>query len=186
MNTIPRHWFFTAKGIEDFAYVDKAFPIGSNQTISQPYTVAFQTQLLDVKKYEKVLEIGTGSGYQTVILIELGAKVFTIERQKELFLHTSKLFPKLGYRVHTFLGDGYKGLPNFGPFDKIIITAAPPAVPEALLKQLKVGGWLVAPVGETDVQVMRMVVRKSETEFQTTDYGAFSFVPMLSGVANDK
>ncbi len=184
--TVPRHWFFMSKGIENYAYVDKAFPISAGQTISQPYTVAFQSQLLDVKKNEKILEIGTGSGYQAAILYELGAKVFTIERQKELYIHTSRLLPSLGYHVNTFLGDGYKGLPNYGPFDKIIITAAPPSVPEALLLQLKLGGKLIAPVGQTDIQVMREMIRIGETEFETKDYGTFSFVPMLKGLGEGK
>ena len=186
MDSVPRHWFFMSKGIEDYAYVDKAFPIRSGQTISQPYTVAFQSQLLDVKKGEKILEIGTGSGYQSAILVELGAKVYTIERQKDLYIHTSRLLPMLGFHLQSFLGDGYKGLPNYGPFDKIIITAAPPEIPKALLSQLKIGGKLIAPIGETDVQVMREVVRVSELDFEITDYGTFSFVPMLKGIGDNK
>ena len=186
IDTVPRHWFFMSKGIEDYAYVDKAFPITAGQTISQPYTVAFQSQTLDVKKGEKILEIGTGSGYQAAILVELGAKVYTIERQKDLYLHTSKLLPSLGYHLQTFLGDGYKGLPNYGPFDKILITAAPPEIPQALLWQLKIGGKLVAPIGATDIQTMREVIRKSETEFEIIDHGTFSFVPMLKGIGDSK
>jgi protein-L-isoaspartate(D-aspartate) O-methyltransferase len=186
IGTIPRHWFFMAKGIEDYAYVDKAFPISAGQTISQPYTVAFQSQILNVKKGEKILEIGTGSGYQAAVLVELGAKVYTIERQKDLYIQTSKLLPSLGFHLQTFLGDGYKGLPNYGPFDKIIITAAPPEIPQALLGQLKIGGKLIAPVGETDVQIMREVVRKSELEFEIIDHGTFSFVPMLKGIGENK
>ena len=186
IETIPRHWFFMSKGIEDYAYVDKAFPIKAGQTISQPYTVAFQSQLLDVKKGEKILEIGTGSGYQSAVLIELGAKVYTIERQKDLFVHTSRLLPSLGFHLHTFLGDGYKGLPNYGPFDKIIITAAPPEIPQLLLGQLKIGGKLIAPIGDNDQQIMREVVRISETEFEIEDHGVFSFVPMLKGLGENK
>jgi protein-L-isoaspartate(D-aspartate) O-methyltransferase len=186
IDTVPRHWFFMSKGIEDYAYVDKAFPIRAGQTISQPYTVAYQSQTLNIKKGDKVLEIGTGSGYQAAILVELGAKVYTIERQKDLYINTSKLLPSLGFHLQTFLGDGYKGLPNYGPFDKIIITAAPPEIPQALLSQLKVGGKLIAPVGETDVQIMREVIRKSETEFEIIDHGVFSFVPMLKGIGENK
>jgi len=186
IDTIPRHWFFMSKGIEDYAYVDKAFPIKAGQTISQPYTVAFQSQLLNVKKGDKILEIGTGSGYQSAVLVELGAKVYTIERQKDLFVHTSRLLPSLGFHLHTFLGDGFKGLPNYGPFDKIIITAAPPEIPQTLLGQLKIGGKLIAPVGDNDLQVMREVVRKSETEFEIEDHGTFSFVPMLKGLGENK
>ena len=186
IDTIPRHWFFMSKGIEDYAYVDKAFPISAGQTISQPYTVAFQSLLLNVKRGEKILEIGTGSGYQAAVLVELGAKVYTIERQKDLYIHTSKLLPLLGFHLHTFLGDGYKGLPNYGPFDKILITAAPPEIPKFLLGQLKIGGKLVAPIGETDDQTMREVIRKSETEFEIKDHGRFSFVPMLKGIGENK
>lgn len=186
IDTVPRHWFFMSKGIEDYAYVDKAFPIKAGQTISQPYTVAFQSQLLNIKRGDKVLEIGTGSGYQAAILVELGAKVYTIERQKDLYIHTSQLLPLLGFHLQTFLGDGYKGLPNYGPFDKIIITAAPPEIPQALLGQLKIGGKLIAPVGDNDVQTMRELTRKSEFEFEIVDHGAFSFVPMLKGIGDNK
>jgi len=186
IDTVPRHWFFMSKGIEDYAYVDKAFPIKAGQTISQPYTVAFQSQLLNIKRGDKVLEIGTGSGYQAAILVELGAKVYTIERQKDLYIHTSQLLPLLGFHLQTFLGDGYKGLPNYGPFDKIIITAAPPEIPQALLSQLKIGGKLIAPVGDNDVQTMRELTRKSELEFEIEDHGAFSFVPMLKGIGDNK
>ena len=186
IDTVPRHWFFMSKGIEDYAYVDKAFPIKAGQTISQPYTVAFQSQLLNIKRGDKVLEIGTGSGYQAARLVELGAKVYTIERQKDLYIHTSQLLPLLGFHLQTFLGDGYKGLPNYGPFDKIIITAAPPEIPQALLSQLKIGGKLIAPVGDNDVQTMRELTRKSELEFEIEDHGAFSFVPMLKGIGDNK
>jgi len=186
IENVPRHAFFLIKGLENYAYVDKAFPIGSGQTISQPYTVAFQTQLLDVGKQDKILEIGTGSGYQTAVLLELGAKVYTIERQKELYITTSRLLPSLGYRANMFLGDGYKGLPNYGPFDKILITAAPPEIPTDLLKQLKIGGKLIAPVGKTDVQVMKEITRQGDDNFTERDFGQFSFVPMLKGLGDDK
>lgn len=145
---IPRHLFLDSS-FEDFAYQDKAFPIGANQTISQPYTVAFQTQLLQVKRDDKILEIGTGSGYQTAVLVAMGAKVYSVERQKELFKQTSVLLPKLGYRTkHLSFGDGYKGLPDYAPFDSIIVTAGAPIIPQALMAQLKIGGRLVIPLGE--------------------------------------
>lgn len=186
INTVLRHVFFQVKELEMYAYEDKAYPIGSGQTISQPFTVAFQSQLLDVKKQEKVLEIGTGSGYQTAVLLELGARVFTVERQKHLFVSTSNLLPTLGYRANCFLGDGYKGLPNYGPFDKILITAAPPLIPEELLKQLKIGGKLVSPVGGADAQVMLEIIRKDADTFEQHEHGRFSFVPMLSGLGDDR
>jgi len=178
MKNIPRH-FFLESGFEDFAYQDKAFPIGAGQTISQPYTVAFQSQLLEVKPDDKILEIGTGSGYQTAVLCKMGAKVFTIERQIDLYKKTSKLLPKLGYkpRVISF-GDGYKGLPTDAPFDGIIVTAGAPFIPQPLMAQLKIGGRLVIPVGE-DVQIMTLLIRKSETHFEQHEFGDFRFVPML-------
>lgn len=175
---IPRHLFLNSS-FEDFAYQDKAFPIGAGQTISQPYTVAFQTELLQVEKDHKVLEIGTGSGYQTAVLVTIGAKVYSIERQNELFKTTKLLLPKLGIRPsHLTFGDGYKGLPKFAPFDSIIVTAGAPIIPQALLSQLKIGGRLVIPVGE-DVQVMTLLVRKNETQFEKTEFGDFRFVPLL-------
>jgi len=186
IETVPRHLFFSKKGMEDYAYVDKAFPIGAGQTISQPYTVAFQTQLLQVNKLDKILEIGTGSGYQCAILVALGAKVYTIERQKELYQTTSLLLPKLGYRANAFLGDGFKGLPNYGPFDKIVITAAPPNVPEELLKQLKPGGKLIAPIGDSEAQEMIEIIKVDDKDYKTIRHGAFSFVPMLKGIGDDK
>ncbi|TBX66589.1 protein-L-isoaspartate(D-aspartate) O-methyltransferase [Flavobacterium silvisoli] len=175
---IPRHLFLNSS-FEDFAYQDKAFPIAANQTISQPYTVAFQTELLQVKKDDKILEIGTGSGYQTAVLVTLGAKVYSVERQNELFKITSTLLPKLGIRPkHLSFGDGYKGLPNFAPFDSIIVTAGAPIIPEALMAQLKVGGRLVIPVGENE-QVMTMLIRKNERQFEKHEFGDFRFVPLL-------
>jgi protein-L-isoaspartate(D-aspartate) O-methyltransferase len=178
MEKVPRHFFFD-NAFAEFAYQDKAFPIGAGQTISQPYTVAFQTELLRLKKGEKVLEIGTGSGYQAAILAEMGAKVFTIERQKILHDKTRILLPQLGYPVKFFFGDGYKGLPAFAPFDKILVTCGAPMVPDALLQQLKPGGILVIPVGAGNVQVMTSVMRLSEHEFKKDEWGEFRFVPML-------
>ena len=175
---IPRHLFLDSS-FEDFAYQDKAFPIGANQTISQPYTVAFQTQLLQVKRDDKILEIGTGSGYQTAVLVAMGAKVYSVERQKELFKQTSVLLPKLGYRTkHLSFGDGYKGLPDYAPFDSIIVTAGAPIIPQALMAQLKIGGRLVIPLGE-EVQIMTLLIRKNETQFEKYEFGEFRFVPLL-------
>ena len=185
MSKIPRHLFLD-NAFVNFAYQDKAFPIGSGQTISQPYTVAFQSQLLDLKPYEKVLEVGTGSGYQAAVLSLLDAEVFTIERQKELFLKTKKLLPKLGYNCRFVYGDGYKGLPKFAPFDKIIITCGAPFIPKDLVTQLKVGGKMVAPIGDGDVQVMHLIEKITETETRATTHGDFSFVPMLNKRKNGK
>ncbi|PJR04474.1 protein-L-isoaspartate(D-aspartate) O-methyltransferase [Avrilella dinanensis] len=175
---IPRHLFIDSS-FEDFAYQDKAFPILAGQTISQPYTVAFQTQLLDVQPDDKILEIGTGSGYQTAVLYLMKAKVYTIERQLELYKKTSKLLPQLGYRpkIMTY-GDGYKGMPADAPFDKILVTAGAPEIPKALMAQLKIGGKLVIPVGREN-QIMQMLIRKSAMEFEQHEYGDFKFVPML-------
>jgi len=178
IRTIPRHLFLDSS-FEAHAYQDKAFPIGADQTISQPYTVAFQTQLLEVTVNDKVLEIGTGSGYQTAILLALKVKVFTIERQLELFKKTSLFFSKMGYRPKkAIFGDGYKGLPKEAPFDGIIVTAGAPYVPKPLLAQLKVGGRLVIPVG-TDEQIMTLFIRKSAKEFEKQEFGSFKFVPLL-------
>jgi protein-L-isoaspartate(D-aspartate) O-methyltransferase len=175
---IPRHLFLDSS-FEDFAYQDKAFPIAAGQTISQPYTVAYQTQLLQVKKDDKILEIGTGSGYQTAVLCLLGAKVFSVERQNELFKITSALLPKLGIRPkHLSFGDGYKGLPNHAPFDSIIVTAGAPIIPKPLMAQLKIGGRLLIPLGK-DEQVMTMLIRKNETQFEKHEFGDFKFVPLL-------
>lgn len=175
---IPRHLFMDS-GFLDHAYQDKAFPIGADQTISQPYTVAFQTELLNVKAEDKILEIGTGSGYQTAVLCELGAKVWSIERQLELFKKTSKFLPKLGYRAKKLIfGDGYKGLKEEAPYDSIIVTAGAPFVPKPLLSQLKIGGRLVIPVGD-DVQIMTLFIRKGQKEFDQEEFGEFRFVPLL-------
>ena len=178
ISKIPRHLFLDSS-FENFAYQDKAFPIGSDQTISQPYTVAFQSQLLALKKGDKILEIGTGSGYQTAVLCLLGAKVYSVERQNELFKTTSLLLPKLGIRPkHLSFGDGYKGLPNHAPFDSIIVTAGAPIIPQPLMAQLKIGGKLVIPVGENE-QIMTMLIRKNETQFEKHEFGDFKFVPLL-------
>nr|WP_315173372.1 protein-L-isoaspartate(D-aspartate) O-methyltransferase [uncultured Flavobacterium sp.] len=175
---IPRHLFLNSS-FEDYAYQDKAFPIGAGQTISQPYTVAFQSQLLEVKKEDKILEIGTGSGYQTAVLCAMGAKVYSVERQNELFKKTSVLFPKLGLRPkHLSFGDGYKGLPLHAPFDSIIVTAGAPIIPKPLMAQLKIGGRLVIPLGD-DVQIMTMLIRKNATQFEKHEFGEFRFVPLL-------
>ncbi|RLD28371.1 MAG: protein-L-isoaspartate O-methyltransferase [Bacteroidetes bacterium] len=175
---IPRHWFMDS-GFIDHAYVDKAFPIGADQTISQPYTVARQTELLEVKKGDKVLEIGTGSGYQSAVLLEMGAKVYTIERQNELFKKTSLFLPKIGYRPKKMVfGDGSKGLPESEPFDGIVVTAGAAIVPEPLLAQLEVGGRLVIPLGKS-IQIMTVFTRKSETDYEKKEYGEYRFVPLL-------
>ena len=183
INEIPRHLFLDNAFVQ-FAYQDKPFPIGSGQTISQPYTVAFQTQLLELNPYEKVLEVGTGSGYQAAVLIGMEANVYTIERQKELFQKTKEFLPELGYNCNFYYGDGYKGLERFAPFDKIIVTCGAPTIPEDLIQQLKVGGRMVAPIGEGDVQVMNLIEKISETETKITTHGKFSFVPMLNDKTN--
>jgi len=183
INTVPRHLFIDNAFVK-FAYKDKAFPIGAGQTISQPYTVAFQTQLLELNPYEKVLEVGTGSGYQAAVLIGMEANVYTIERQKELFQKTKEFLPELGYNCNFYYGDGYKGLEQFAPFDKIIVTCGAPAIPEDLIKQLKGGGRMVAPIGKGDVQVMNLIEKISETETKITTHGEFSFVPMLNDKTN--
>ena len=178
IKSIPRHLFIDSS-FEDHAYQDKAFPIAAEQTISQPYTVAFQSQNLSVNHGDSVLEIGTGSGYQTAVLIELGALVYTIERQHELFKKTSLFLPKLGYKPKKFIfGDGYKGFKEKAPFDKIIVTAGAPFVPKPLLAQLKVGGKLLIPVGDKK-QIMTMFYRKTTKEFEKHELGDFAFVPML-------
>ncbi len=181
---IPRHLFLDSS-FERFAYQDVAFPIGSGQTISQPYTVAFQSQMLEIKKGDKILEVGTGSGYQACVLAEMGAKVYSIERQKKLFDKTKKFVESLGYRMELFYGDGYKGLPTFAPFDKIIVTAGAPNIPENLLLQLKIGGWMVLPLGDQSGQVMTKITRIGESEFQQKTFGNFAFVPMLKNKAMD-
>lgn len=175
---IPRHLFMDS-GFIDHAYVDKAFPIAADQTISQPYTVAFQTELLEIQPHHKILEIGTGSGYQTAVLCLMGAKVFSIERQLELYKKTSKFLPKLGYRAKKLIfGDGYIGLEEEAPFDSIIVTAGAPFIPKPLLGQLKLGGRLVIPVGDT-TQTMTLVIRKGPKAFEQHEFGEFRFVPLL-------
>jgi len=176
---IPRHWFMDSS-FEDHAYQDKAFPIAADQTISQPYTVAFQTELLDFKKGDSILEIGTGSGYQTAVLCELGARVYSIERQQTLFKKTKNFLNKLGYRPKRLtFGDGYLGMPEYAPFDGIIVTAGAPFIPKPLLKQLKVGGKLIIPVGEGGTQVMTKITRVEVRKFEKKEYGDFRFVPLL-------
>lgn len=175
---IPRHLFMDS-GFLDHAYQDKAFPIAADQTISQPYTVAFQTELMQINREDKVLEIGTGSGYQTAVLCELGAKVYSIERQQELFKKTSKFLPRLGYRAKKLIfGDGYKGWVEQAPYKSIIVTAGAPFVPKPLLAQLEIGGRLVIPVGE-NVQIMTLFVRTGLKAFEKTEFGEFRFVPLL-------
>lgn len=181
---IPRHLFFDYNtflpALLDHAYSDKALPIGAGQTISQPYTVAFQTEHLNILPGDKVLEIGTGCGYQTAVLIEMGAKVFSIERQKELFNKTKFLLPNLGYKNQKLIfGDGYKGLPQFAPFDKIIVTAAAPFIPNDLLSQLKNGGEMIIPLGEGETQKMIWLKKNSENNFDRKELGDFRFVPLL-------
>lgn len=178
IGNVPRHLFMDS-GFLDHAYQDKAFPIAAGQTISQPYTVAFQTELLKAKKGSRILEIGTGSGYQAAVLCELGAEVYSIERQHELFKKTKTFLPRIGYVPKKLIfGDGYKGMPEEAPFDGIVVTAGAPFVPKPLLAQLKVGGRLVIPVGD-DVQVMTLFIRKGPKEFEKHELGDFRFVPML-------
>ena len=179
IGSVPRHLFMDS-GFESHAYQDKAFPIAAEQTISQPYTVAFQSQLLQLQKGQSVLEIGTGSGYQTAVLILLGADVYSIERQHQLYRYSMRQLPKLGYRFKKLVfGDGYKGLPEFAPFDRILVTAGAKEVPKALLNQLVIGGRMVIPVG-TETQEMILMVRTSAKEFEKQKHGTFRFVPMLT------
>lgn len=180
INRVPRHVFMDSSFIK-FAYRDQAFPIGAGQTISQPYTVAFQTQLLSVQPMHKVLEIGTGSGYQAAVLAELGAKVFTVERQKELYLRSQAILSRLNYRVSFFYGDGNEGLPTYGPFDRILITAAAPEVPQKLVDQLKPGGKMVLPLGMGHSQVMLLIEKTREQKIIRSEHGMFVFVPLLKG-----
>ena len=179
---IPRH-FFIDNAFDNLAYTDKPFPIDCEQTISQPYTVAFQSELLKVNKGDKVLEIGTGSGYQSCVLLELGAKLFTIERHKPLYNKARSFLPSIGYNPKFFHGNGYLGLPNFGPFDRIIVTAGAPFVPEPLKDQLKPGGLMVIPVGDTNNQVMTTVKKQNDSKIQNTEHGDFIFVPLLDNKA---
>jgi protein-L-isoaspartate(D-aspartate) O-methyltransferase len=183
INAVPRHIFMDPAFL-NHAYTDKAFPITSGQTISQPYTVAVQSSLLHVKKRDKVLEVGTGSGYQAAILSEMGIKVYTIERFRELYIKAQRTLTSLGYSAHFFYGDGYEGKKEYGPYDGILITAAAPEIPDTLLQQLKVGGRLVIPVGHTDFQVMTVVTRTGTDTFDYSTHGNFIFVPMLKGTVN--
>lgn len=183
INSVPRHRFMDSSFVR-FSYSDQAFPISCGQTISQPYTVAFQTELLEVKPLEKVLEVGTGSGYQAAVLIEMGAKVFTIERHRELFLKARSLLSELGYNAEFFYGDGYKGVPSYAPYDKILITAAAPEIPGDLLDQLKIGGKMVIPFGGNAGQRMLRIVRTGESDYERTEHGSFVFVPLVKGKAN--
>ena len=180
MNVVPRHLFLDSSFMEH-AYQNKAFPIGADQTISHPYTVAFQSELLDFKPGDRILEIGTGSGYQCAVLLEMRAQVYTIERQNELFKKTSRLFRKLNYRPKKFnFGDGYKGMPDQAPFDSIIVTCGAQEIPNALLGQLKIGGRMVIPVGD-EPQIMTLITRNTESDFTKKTFGEFRFVPFLDG-----
>jgi protein-L-isoaspartate(D-aspartate) O-methyltransferase len=182
IRAVPRHLFLDSS-FEDFAYQDTAFPIAADQTISQPFTVAFQTQALDLKPGEKVLEIGTGSGYQAAVLCEMGAKVFSIERRHELFVFSSQILKRLKYSYTGKYGDGYQGMPSYAPFDKIIVTAGAKEVPAQLLRQLKVGGRMVIPVG-VGTQKMLLIEKKGEKDYSVKKLGNFRFVPMLEEKAN--
>ncbi len=181
MSAIPRHFFIDCT-LDNFAYLDKPLPIAAGQTISQPFTVAMQTHLLQLKKREKVLEVGTGCGYQTAVLVAMGAKVFTIERQKSLYIDAQRNMHLAGKQAIFHYGDGYEGKPLLAPFDKILITCGAPEIPEKLLSQLAVGGRMVVPVGDK-TQTMTVVERLSENDFKVTTHGAFSFVPMLEGTS---
>jgi len=185
IDTVPRHLFMDPAFLSH-AYVDKAFPISSGQTISQPYTVAVQSSLLRVKKRDKILEVGTGSGYQAAVLVEMGAKVYTIERFRELYLKAQSILSSLGYSADFFFGDGYAGKPQYGPFDGILITAAAPEIPEKLLQQLKIGGRLVVPVGNSASQIMTVIERTGTDSYDHSEHGNFVFVPMLKGTVNGK
>ncbi len=180
VNAVPRHLFMDSSFVK-FAYKDQAFPIGSGQTISQPYTVAFQTELLDVKPRDKVLEVGTGSGYQAAILLEMGARVYTVERQKQLFLKSQSLLNSIGYKANFYYGDGYEGLPAFAPFDRIIVTAGAKEIPQALMDQLKTGGVMIIPQGGRGHQEMIKIVKEKDNTYTKTKHGAFVFVPLLKG-----
>jgi protein-L-isoaspartate(D-aspartate) O-methyltransferase len=184
ISKVPRHAFMDS-GFINFSYKDKAFPIGAGQTISQPYTVAFQTELLHINKFDKVLEVGTGSGYQTAVLLELGARVYTIERQRELYLKAQNQLPKMGYQPQFFYGDGYQGLPTYGPFHKILVTAGAPDIPHKLLEQLADGGRMVVPVGPSNHQEMKLVEKKAADDYKITNHGTFVFVPLLEGKSNN-
>lgn len=177
---IPRHMFFDSVFHNNFAYEDLAFPIGAGQTISQPSTVAFQSTLLEIKKGDKILEIGTGSGYQTAVLLEMGAKVYSIERQKELYTTTKSTLQRLRYRPNLYFGDGFEGKPAFAPFDKIIVTCGAPFIPPKLVDQLANGGKMVIPVGEGKTQIMQLMNKNKQGVITNESFGDFSFVPMLT------
>ena len=181
--SIPRDSFID-KQLSAYAYQDRPLPIESGQTISQPFTVAWQTQLLQLKPGEKVLEIGTGSGYQAAVLSEMGVEVYSIERYRNLYESAKETLNKLGYYPNLFFGDGYEGLPEHAPFDKILITAAPEKVPEKLLHQLRIGGWMVVPVGGKAGQKMTVIRRVGENEFKKSEHGDFIFVPMQEGIVD--
>ena len=186
LNQVPRHVFLDSSFVEH-AYSDQPFSIGSGQTMSQPSTVAAQTKLLKVESGMKVLEVGTGSGYQACVLAAMGAKVFTIERQRNLYFRTKKILEQLSYRVKTFLGDGYEGLPNYGPFDRVIITAGAPLIPPKLVDQMKPGGIMVIPMDNAsgDGQVMVRLTKNPDGTLAREEFGSFKFVPMLTGTASD-
>ena len=186
LSEVPRHVFLDSSFVE-YAYSDQPFSIGSGQTMSQPSTVAAQTKLLQVERGMKVLEVGTGSGYQACVLAALGAKVFTIERQRNLYFRTKEILEQLNYRVKTFLGDGYEGLPNYGPFDRIIITAGAPSVPQKLVEQMKPGGIMVIPMDDAsgDGQIMVRLTKNPDGSLTREEFGSFKFVPMLTGTASD-
>ncbi len=182
---VPRHCFMDSQ-FDHFAYKDMAFKIGAGQTISQPFTVAVQTSLLEVTKGMKVLEIGTGSGYQASILMELGVKLFSIERQRSLHDSSKKILEQMGYKPKLFYGDGFAGQPAFAPFDRIIVTCGAPGVPDKLIEQLKPGGRMVIPVGEGDTQVMKLILKNENGIITEEEHGLFKFVPMLKNKANDQ
>lgn len=186
INEVPRHVFLDSSFVE-FAYQDTAFPIGSGQTISQPSTVAFQSQLLQIESGMKVLEIGTGSGYQACVLAAMGARVFSIERQRNLYFKTKEILEQLPFRVKTFLGDGFEGLPSYQPFDRIIITAGAPVIPEKLIQQMKPGGIMVIPIdnNEDEGQTMLKVTKGEDGSLKKESFGKFKFVPMLKEIGND-
>ena len=182
ISKVPRHYFFD-ETFWNQAYRDIAFPIGDGQTISQPYTVAYQTELLHIERGDRVLEIGTGSGYQTCILMELGAEVYTIERQRSLYDRTIQVLPYMGYKPHFFLGDGSKGVPEYAPYDKILVTAGAPFVPDVMLKQLRIGGLMVIPVGSEKEQRMMTILRVGEQEYERIELDTFRFVPLVGDSA---
>ncbi len=183
MNRVPRHLFMDSSFV-NFSYSDKAFPIAAGQTISQPYTVAFQTELLEIQRHQKILEIGTGSGYQTAVLLELGTRVYTIERQKDLYNIAMENLRPLGYKASFHYGDGYEGLPTFSPFDRILVTAGATEIPKKLLDQLAIGGRMVIPVGDRFGQKMILIIRESKDDYKESIHGNFAFVPLLPGKSN--